>query len=416
MNSLMSPVSSLTALIVAASVGSALAAPRRFSRTSIVQSAPAAASDSSEEFNRLRLEGNEAVYNLEYKTARQKFERMTMIAPEHPGGYVLLANNLWLETLNARRRLSASLYSAESFYAQTKTSEKADSKRTKEFDDLINKAISVSGTALKKNPKDAEALYYQGAALGLRAGFDATVLRSFSRAIGDANDSILLQRRVIKIDPGYTDAYTSIGLYKYIIDALPFGWRLLARFAGLKGSKKEGIEQLELVVAKGRLASDDARVLLIGICSREGQFDKALDNLGALAKKYPRNYLLSIERAAMLYRLGKRVEGAKAYGDLLNQEVVTRNAVDLVNYQWGESLFAAGDYAGALKRYEEVVRWPASNSDLVTLAYLHSGQAIDLSGDHGQASVQYEAVLKRENVFDSHERAEQFLKKAYGGK
>ena len=368
----------------------------------------------TQEFERLRTEGNEAVYNLEYQSARRKFERMTALAPEHPAGYVLLANNLWLETLNARRRLSVSLYSAESFYAQTKSNEKADPKRTREFDNLINKAISVSASALQTNPKDAEALYYKGAALGLRAGFAATVLRSFSRAIGDANDSILIQRRVIKLDPDYTDAYMSIGLYKYVIDRLPLAWRLLARFAGLKGSKKEGIEQLEQVATRGRLAPDDARVLLIGIYSREGEFDRALESLGLLARKYPRNYLLSVERAAMLYRLGKRVEGANAFEDLLKDEVVTRNAVDLVNYQWAEALLAAGDHAGAVKRYGEVVRWPASSPDLITLAHLRAGQAQDALGDRAGATAEYETVLKRENVFDSHDRAGQYLKKAFG--
>ena len=409
---------SWSTLITLAMIASS-AAPREIGARAVVteqikQSASAGVSAAEPEFERLRIEGNEAVYNLEYQVARQKFERLRAIAPDHPAGYVLLANNLWLETLNARRRLSASLYSAESFYAQTKAAEKVDPKRSKEFDDLINKATAVSGAALQKNPKDTEALYYQGAALGLRAGFDATVVRSFSRSIGDANDSILIQRKVIKLDAGYTDAYMSIGLYEYIIDALPFGWRLLARFAGLKGSKKNGIDHLEQVATRGRLASDDARVLLIGIYSRERRYDQALESLGILAKKYPRNYLLSVERAAMLYRMSRRDEGAKAFADLLNDDVVTRNAVDLVNYQWGEALLAAADYTNAVKRYQEVIRWPGSAPDLVTLAHLHAGQALDSLGDRARATAEYEAVLKRENVFDSHEKAGQYLKKPYG--
>jgi len=47
------------------------------------------------EFERLRIEGNDAVYSLDYKTAREIFTRMTKLAPEHPAGYVYLANNLW---------------------------------------------------------------------------------------------------------------------------------------------------------------------------------------------------------------------------------------------------------------------------------------------------------------------------------
>src|ERR1700682_2685122 len=58
------------------------------------------------EFDRLRTEGFDAVYNIDYKTARQRFLQMTKIAPDHPAGYVYLANNLWLETLFQSRRLT----------------------------------------------------------------------------------------------------------------------------------------------------------------------------------------------------------------------------------------------------------------------------------------------------------------------
>src|SRR5690242_10591468 len=56
-------------------------------------------SSDAAEFDRLRTEGFDAVYNIDYKTAREKFQQMTRIAPDHPAGYVYLANNLWLETL-----------------------------------------------------------------------------------------------------------------------------------------------------------------------------------------------------------------------------------------------------------------------------------------------------------------------------
>src|SRR4249920_2050112 len=57
------------------------------------------------EFDRLRIEGFTAVYNIDYKTARDRFLQMTRLAPDHPAGYVYLANNVWLETLYQSRRL-----------------------------------------------------------------------------------------------------------------------------------------------------------------------------------------------------------------------------------------------------------------------------------------------------------------------
>lgn len=223
------------------------------------------------EFDRLRIEGFDAIYNIDYKTARERFMQMTRLAPEDPAGYVYLANNLWLETLYQTHRLTTSVYTGESFYSQDANEDKVDQKRDREFNDLIRQAIAATKARLIKNPKDVEALYYQASALGIRAAYGASVKRSFVRGIGDANESVKLQREVIKLDPNYVDAYLSIGFYEYVIDSLPAGWRLLARFAGLKGSKSKGIEHLELVTTRGKYAADDARVVLLGIYSKENQ-------------------------------------------------------------------------------------------------------------------------------------------------
>ena len=235
------------------------------------------------EFDRLRNEGNDALYNMDYQTARDRYQRMTKIAPEHPAGYVYLANNLWLETLNQSRRLTSSTYTTGSFYSQDKDEDKVDPKRDQEFNALIKQAMAATRARLLKNKDDAEALYYEALALGLRAGYGTTVKRSFVRAIGDANDSVQIQKKVIKVDPNYTDSYLSIGLYEYVIDSLPFSWRFLARLAGLKGSKKKGIEHLEMVTQKGKYTADDARVVLIGIYSKEGQPERALELISQLA-------------------------------------------------------------------------------------------------------------------------------------
>ncbi|MEK6406079.1 MAG: hypothetical protein AABN34_03860 [Acidobacteriota bacterium] len=372
----------------------------------------ARAADQSE-FDRLRKEGFDAVYNIDYKTARERFLQMTKIAPDHPAGYVYLANNLWLEILYQRRRLSTSVYTGGSFYAQEKTEDKVDPKRDREFNELIKQALAATRARLVKDSKDVEALYYNASALGIRAAYGTSVKRSFTRSIGDANDSIQIQRQVIKLDPEYIDAYLSIGLYEYVIDSLPFGWRLLARFAGLKGSKSKGIEHLELVTKRGKYTADDARVVLLGIYSKENQPERALDIINYMVKQYPRNYLFGVERAAMLYRMGRADDGARAFGDLLKVDRVVGQAADLVNYQWGEALQAKQDYAGAAARYKEVQRWSKSDPGLISLAHLHAGEALDALGKRDEAMAEYQMVLKRENIFDSHKLATQYVKKPY---
>jgi tetratricopeptide (TPR) repeat protein len=365
------------------------------------------------DFDRLRTEGFSAVYNVDYKTARERFLQMTRLAPDHPAGYVYLANNLWLETLYQSRRLSTSVYTGGSFYSQDKDEDKVDPKRDRDFNDYIRQALAAARARLVKNSKDVEALYYNASALGIRAAYGTSVKRSFTRSIGDANESIKIQRQVIKLDPEYIDAYLSIGLYEYVIDSLPGGFKFLARLAGLKGSKQKGIEHLELVTRQGKFTADDARVVLLGIYSKENQLDRALEIISYLAKQYPRNYLFGVERASMLYRTGHADEGARAFADLLKDESVAGQAADLVNFQWGEALLAKQDYTEAIARYKEVQRWPKSNPGLVSFAHLHVGEALDALGKREEAMLEYQVVLKRENVFDSHKLATQYVKRPY---
>src|SRR5215510_2224780 len=65
----------------------------------------------------LRRQGNEAMYNIDYITARAKFEEIRKRLPQHPAGDLYIATVIWLEDLNKNRRLQTGLYSTESnFY------------------------------------------------------------------------------------------------------------------------------------------------------------------------------------------------------------------------------------------------------------------------------------------------------------
>ena len=133
------------------------------------------------EFRRLRTDGFNLLYNMNYQGARAKFEKMTQLAPEHPAGYLYLATNFLFDQLNNRRRLQIGLYSNNSFYA--KGSDKIDVKTENEFQRLIDVALEQAENALKREPSDLEALYYKGATYGILALYEATVKRSFLPAL-----------------------------------------------------------------------------------------------------------------------------------------------------------------------------------------------------------------------------------------
>src|SRR5215510_14821792 len=116
----------------------------------VTQPAANAAANSAE-FDRLRQEGNAALYNMDYATARERYTQMTVLAPDHPAGYVCLANNLWLELLNQSRRLTTSTYTGGSFYEQDKDEDKVDPKRDREFAEFIKQALALTQKQLRNN-------------------------------------------------------------------------------------------------------------------------------------------------------------------------------------------------------------------------------------------------------------------------
>lgn len=388
-------------------------------------------------FDNLRAEGFESLYNLDYEGARRRFKEMARLFPEHPAGAQFLAATLWLQTLNESRRLQASLYNTEAFYA--KSEEKVDPKVVAEFRELTRQAKRLAEARLKTNPKDVEALYFLGATEGLKAAFAGAVERSFVSALRDGSDSVDHHRDVIKLDPDYHDAEITIGMYDYVISTLPLPFKLAAAVGGIRGSKKKGLATLQRVTAEGKWARDDAKVLLIALLKRERRFAEALTFARELAAKYPRNYLFKMEVADALVSqasLDRATNPAAAtaaereafqiFDELLQPERATGAArrsaatsasssrpVDQIYFSYGQALYVAGQYERAAKEYLSGAGVAGAEAGLATFSRLRAAQSLDLAGKRKEALAQYAAVLTRPNVYNSHEEAKRGLREAY---
>ncbi|HMW02659.1 MAG TPA: hypothetical protein PKZ53_12090 [Acidobacteriota bacterium] len=362
------------------------------------------------EFDRLRLEGFTAVYNIDYATAKKDFRQMIELDPEKPAGYLYVANALWLEQLNKSRRLQIGVYNDDSFYSETK--ETIDPKFDKEFRDLLAKAIAKAEARLKTTPNDTQTLYFLGAAHGVLAAYEATVARSFISALKNGDKSVDLHRKVLELDPKCMDANLTIGMYNYVVGSLPLPVKVLAAMGGFRGSKKKGLALLEQVTEQGTYVPDDARVILTALYKREKRYADALRQLEVLGKKYPANYLVKMETADALIRLGKYDESSKLFAELL-ADPRTATSRDLIEYQFAEALAAQDRDADAAEHYAAVIAFKNANADLVTLSHLKLGQINDLLSKRQEAVAHYNKVLSRKNVFDSQDRAKEWLKKPY---
>lgn len=246
------------------------------------------------QLDKLRAEGYEALYNLDYEDARRRFLKMVELAPDNPSGAECFAFSLWLQQLNESYALKGTLFSA----ADTRT--KTDRRQTDEFRKWIRQAKALSEVRLKKNPRDVEALYYLGAVEGLDAAYTAAVERKYVAALRAGNSSVDHHREVLKLSPDYHDAELTIGLQNYVVGSLSLPLKMLAGTMGVRGSKKRGLEALERVTVEGKWARDFARVLLVDLYKREKRFGDAVRTARPLAEKYPRNYLFKLQLADAL--------------------------------------------------------------------------------------------------------------------
>ena len=392
-------------------------------------------------FDQLRAEGFEALYSLDYEGARRRFKELARLYPEHPAGTQFLAATLWVQTLNESRRLQASLYNTEAFYA--KSQEKTDPKIVAEFRELTKQSKQLSEARLKRNPKDVEALYFLGATEGLKAAFAGAVERSFMSALRDGQDSVDRHRDVIKLDPAFHDAEVTIGMYDYVVATLPPLVKVMAAVGGIRGSKKRGLETLARVAREGKWAQDDAKTLLIALLKREKRFADALTYARELSAKYPRNYLYKLEVADALVSqatveratnpqgaASAEREAFQIFEELLRPErsgaaasprrgqpaaqtASQPRALDQIYFSYGQALSQAGQMEQAAKQYLSGAATPGAEPGLATMSRLRAAQALDLAGKRDEALEQYKAVLARPNIYDSHEEAKRGLREPF---
>jgi len=389
---------------------------------------PPATTPSEVQVEELRAKGSEALFNLDYASARQIFRELARLSPRDPLGPQMLAWTLWLEILNNSRLRQGAIYSSQSFEAQDQ--DKPDPRVIPEFRDLVRQATQLARNQLQNNPRDVQALYTLGAVETIRAGFALTVEGRSLATLRDGSGAVDRHREVIKLDPKFHDAELTIGMYDYIVGNLPLAARLVVGFSGQRGSKKRGILRLERVAKDGLWERDNAKLLLVTFYKREKRFAESLAVSRELQVKYPRNYLFKLETAdtltgqAVAERQANRIDAAETLErkalsafDLLVREYSDASAraarLDLIRFRYGEALLLLGQADRAAQQFMATTRAPGADARLVTRGHLRSAQSLDLAGKRNEALAAYRVVTMRPNIGDSHDQARRGLKEPY---
>ncbi|MEK6283226.1 MAG: tetratricopeptide repeat protein [Acidobacteriota bacterium] len=382
-------------------------------------------------FDDLRVRGYEALFSLDYETANRLFKEMARLYPDHPAGPQCLAATLWLQELNRARHRQALLYSTESFNS---SEDEADPRLVEQFRYWTRTATRLAEARLRRNSRDVEALYFLGVTDGLRAVFAAAVERRFRAALSDSSRAVNRHREVLKLDPNFHDAELSIGMRDFIVGSLPLPIKMLARIAGVRGSKKRGLETLERVAREGRWARVIARLLLIDLYKREKRWTEAIAASRELATRYPRNYLFQLQAADGLVARAatlRQTKGATASAASADQDEAFRIfesllqdrttlsgsgravATDLIHFRYGEALLMAGQPQRATEEFRAASRQVGGEPALTAMARLRAAQSMDLSGRRREALAEYRAVLADPKSPRSYDAAKRGLREPY---
>ena len=282
-----------------------------------ISNADAVAAQTSSE---LRLRALDLAYNLDHDQAIELLRRAVALSPDDPAPHRSLAGVLWLNLLFRRGAVTVDHYLG-SFSRSTANLAKPPPDLDREFRLHVERAITLAEQRATANPKDAQAHYDLGAAVGLQASYVATIEGKMLAGFRAARRCYDEHETVMTLDPSRKDAGLIVGTYRYVVSTLSLPMRMMAYVAGFGGGRDRGIQmlretaELDGVRDKRNDAGGDALFALVLVYNRERQYDDGLRVLQELRRRYPRNRLLLLEAGATALR-GGRLQQAE---DLLTE-------------------------------------------------------------------------------------------------
>ena len=291
----------------------------------------AASARGNPESEALRAKAASHTYNLEHDMALTVFRQAVAADPQDPGAYRGLASSFWLGITFRRGNMTVDDYLGRPNKPNTNPLPNPPLESTAGFRDAIEKAITLARLRIARNPKDADAHYQLGAAVGLRASYTATGEGSVLGAFRAAREAYDEEETVLALQPQRKDAGLIVGTYRYIVAMLALPLRMVAYVAGFGGSREKGIQQIEDAAAYGGDNQTEARFALILLYNREKRYDDALKVLAALRERYPRNRLVWLESGSTCLRAGRAADAERFLSDGL-----TRFADDTRPRMFGE--------------------------------------------------------------------------------
>lgn len=367
----------------------------------------------------LVVEAYQHFYDLDFPGAVDRLTRFHVQHPSDPEATALLLNAVIFEELYRLDLLDTTFYANDGFLTGKHATQEDPKARDRIFA-LSDEAIREADWRLSRNPNDVDALFARGWTRSLRCAYMAMVERAFGQGFRSATKAKDDEMKVLQIDPDYVDAKLVVGVYEYVVGALPWPFKLLVGFAGVTGSKSRGLEMLYDDGNRGVITNVEARTVIALFLRREGRYKEAIQVIRTLESQYPHDYLFRLEEANLRKDAGEGMGAADAYRWILvdNAEpnYFAQARLELTYFGLGDALRGQRHAGEAAQAYEQAAQAHNVGTELKIRSLLAAGECRDLNGERQRAVADYQAVIAAGPETSRADTARKRLQTPYHGK
>ncbi len=357
-------------------------------------------------------------YDLDFPGAIERFDRVRQAHPGDPEATALLLDATLFQELYRQDLLDTTFYANDGFLTGKHATEEDPAIRDRILG-LADEAVREADTRINRNPNDVDALYARGWVRSLRCAYVAMVERAYGSGFRLATKARDDEERVLKLDPEYVDAKLIVGIYDYVVGALPLPFKFLIGFAGITGSKSEGMQLLWDAAHRGYVTSVEARTVIALFLRREAKYKQAIEVVRGLEAEYPHDYLFALEEANLRKDAGEGMAAVNSYQQIatnaLKPGYYASAQLELAYFGLGDALRGQRHYAEAAQAYEHAAYTPNVSPELKIRSMLDAGQCHDLIGERQLAQKDYQMAIDAGPNTTRAEAARKYLRTPFMG-
>jgi hypothetical protein len=234
------------------------------------------------------------LYNFDFPGAYEILDRQRQVDPKAPVLVATKAAAYLFSELDRLRILELDFFTDDDKVVDRRKLVPDPAVRVKFFQ-TVEESDKLANARLAAKPDDPDALLALCMTTGLVTDYAALIEKRRFGSFALAKKSHIWAKKLLDLKPPMVDAYMTFGTAEYIVGSLPFFVRWFVHLDSVEGSKKKGIDELELVAKEGKYYGPFARMLLAVIALREKRPADAEALLAALATEYPQNPLIREE-------------------------------------------------------------------------------------------------------------------------